>query len=224
MIKRAFHSIAQPIRWLLRPRWRRYLVIFTLLALAIWSLAAAAVYFYGWSDRATPSDAIVILGAGVRPDGSPNGATVRRARHGAALYKRGMAPVLICTGGYSGNQLIQTEAGACAAILQRLGVPASAILLEQTSTSTEENAIEAHKIMQSRGLHTVIIVTDNYHIFRSETLFRDQGIQAVASAAQLTSGPLPVYWRFFGSYREIVALVWQVFKTAVGLNATSSPF
>lgn len=181
------------------------------------------IYAYGQTDRAAPSDVIIILGAGTRPDGSPSPAHLRRVRHGVALYQKGLAPLILCTGGYTENRPV-SEARACADAAIRLGVPSTAILMEEKSRSTEENAIESQKVMQARGLKMALVVSDNFHLWRAEMLFGAQGMAVALSPAQLTSGPLAAWTVFTNTAREVAATGWYVFKTVLHLPITDLKF
>lgn len=149
---------------------------------------------------------------------------MQRTKHAAALYEQGLAPYLLCTGGYQTPRHVKSEAQACAEILISVGVPQSAILMEEISQSTEENAIEAHKVMLAHNLKTAIVTSDNYHLLRSEILFHAQGIPITLSPAQATEGSLRVDQAIYGSYREVAALVWYDIKTALHLPYTETPF
>ena len=202
-------------------RWVRLSIVALVVFLALGTALAVYVYTYGQADHAAQADVIVILGGGTEADGSASPATTRRVIHAAALYQRGLAPWLLCTGGYTGNHP-QSEARACADLAQRAGVPVAAILMEENSTSTEENAIETRKVLQTRNLKTALVVSDNFHLYRAEMLFRVYGMSVFVSPAQVTNGPLE-WWRAISdSYREAAALTWYVFKTALGLPLTST--
>ena len=54
---------------------------------------------FGYADRAQPADAVVLLGTMVYPGDVPGPALERRAEHAVALYQRGLAPHVICSGG-----------------------------------------------------------------------------------------------------------------------------
>ena len=131
---------------------------------------------------------------------------------------------MLCTGGLDTPRHIRTEADVCADILSQASVPDIAILSEEVSVSTEENAIEARKVMQMHTLKTAILVSDNYHLLRAAIIFKAYGISIVTSPAQSTSGPLD--WRnaVYESYREVAALSWYGIKSALHLPFTSTPF
>jgi uncharacterized SAM-binding protein YcdF (DUF218 family) len=194
------------------------------LGFLLYSVAALYIFQYGQVDRAAPADAIVILGGGVRRNGTPSPAQHRRTQHGALLYEQGLAPYIICTGTYDSPRHIKSEAAVCVDLLLEYGVPADAILFEDKSASTEENAIETHKIMREKNLKTAILVSDNFHMLRAELLFRARGIPVSLSPAQITSGPLSLNWMVYGSLREVAGLIWQVTKDTLQLPYTRSPF
>jgi uncharacterized SAM-binding protein YcdF (DUF218 family) len=183
------------------------------------TLCALAIYQYGQTDRAAPAEVLVVLGAGTRPSGAPSATHVRRIQHAAALYEQGYAPFVLCTGGYTARHP-KSEGRACADYLLELGLPAEAILLEERSRSTEENAIEAAAVMAARGWTRALLVSDSYHLLRAELMFRAQGLVVSSSPAQVTSGPLS--WRsvYSNFYRELAALGWWAVKSALGLQVT----
>ncbi len=132
-----------------------------------------------------------------------------RAEHAAALWKQGVAPFVICTGGFTELDSL-SEAEACNVALQMAGVPAEVIIKEETSRSTLENAAETRRIMQARGWRTAVIVSDGYHLLRAKWLFERAGIESHPSPAlenQLSPGDY-----FVAVLRELAALQWQVLE------------
>ncbi len=188
----------------------------------VWMIGAGgvalAIHAYGMQDQASEADVIVVLGAGLRRSGEPGWALTRRSVHAADLYKRGIAPRVICTGGQAPNRP-RSEASACRDVLLRYGVPSDAILLEDRSRSTEENARNSQQIMQAGGLEKAVIVSDSYHLLRAHLIFSLEGIDAVTS-------PVPAELirsrRFYAQslVRELVALHWQVLKEVFNLPIT----
>jgi uncharacterized SAM-binding protein YcdF (DUF218 family) len=196
----------------------------------LWQLALVSGLLWGWQmvytwlaidaygriDRAQQSDVIIVLGAGLRRDNTPGPALQRRSAQGAALWQQGIAPVIVCSGGKPGNRT-RSEADACRELLEAAGVPPAAILLEETSRSTEENALESGRIMAERGWQTAVIVSDQYHMYRAQRIFSDTGLTVYASGAQISPPPGEyVVWMV----RELVAINWYVLKNALGLPIT----
>lgn len=202
---------------------RRGILRFLLVTFALWLLVIAvlalAVILYGRVDNSRPSDVIVVLGAGLRRDNQPNLALIRRSEQGALLYHEGIAPYIVCSGGYAIGRT-RSEADACREILEDNGVPASAIIMEDASRSTEENALYTHAIMDERGWQTAVIVSDGYHMLRAQWIFTIEGIDIVTSPAP-TRPRLSTY--FTAVVREVVALHWQVVKEVFHLPYTYVP-
>jgi len=163
----------------------------------------------------------VVLGSKVYPGGRPGPALARRARHAVRLYQRGLAATVVCSGGLGENP--PTEAEAACGLAEQLGVPSSAILLERESHSTEENALYTAALLRAHGRTTAIVVSDGYHLYRTEMLFRRAGIIAYTSPAQATAGPMNPVERYVRESRELAALLWYWGKTALGVPVTDFP-
>ncbi len=187
---------------------------------ALWCLALAGVDAYGLQDQTQPADVIVVLGSRVYASG-PGPALARRTRHAVALYQRGLAPTLICSGGL--GPVPPTEAEAACGLAETLGVPASALVIEPQSHSTEENALYTAALMRARGWHIALLATDGFHQYRAQLLFARAGVTVYPSPAQLTGGPMGWGERYARENRELVALAWYWFKTALGLPITDLP-
>ena len=132
------------------------------------------LHLYGQADRVAPADVIAVLGAGIEDNFQATDAFRRRTAHAVSLWRAGVAPYIICSGGYSGHTPLQ-EAQSCVDVAVGLGVPRAAVFLEGASRSTEENAIYIQRLMDARGWHSVLLVTDDFHVFRSEYLFGQLG-------------------------------------------------
>ncbi len=203
-----------------RPRVRRVLRIL-LITFVIWLafdvLLAMTIYFYGAIDRAQQADVIIVLGAGLRRDGRPDMALTRRTLHAAALWQQGIAPRIICTGGYS-EYAGRAEAYGCRDVLLEQGVPAEVIVIEDGSRSTEENALNSHRLMQQNGWSTAVLVTDGFHMLRASWIFSNEGIMVFNSPVSSSRAQFPILLVYVA--REVVALQWQFVKEALGLSNT----
>lgn len=197
-------------------RWRRIALLAAVLWLYAVVLLLVVIDAYGRVDRAQAADVIVVLGAGLRRDNTPGPALTRRSARAAELWQAGYAPVIVCSGGKPGNRT-RSEADACAELLRGNGVPASAILLEETSRSTEENALETRAIMQTNGWTSAVIVTDGFHLLRATRLFEQAGIRAFPSPAGVEPPPSEYLTYLF---REVAAFHWLAFKDLFNLPIT----
>lgn len=152
-----------------------------LLLLLLWLTGVAAyIVWVGERDQAAPSDAIIVLGAAAY-DRNPSPVFKERIRHGIDLYKRGLAPRLIFTGGF-GNGAPYSESQVARRFALKQGVPAQAILIETRSRTTRQNLQEARALMEANHLRRAIIVSDPLHMARALRLARELGIDALGSS------------------------------------------
>ncbi|MEL6151078.1 MAG: YdcF family protein [Chloroflexota bacterium] len=168
-----------------------------------------AIILYGNRDGAHPADAIIVLGAGIEADGSPSKTLMVRATHGADLWKQGIAPVVLCTGGVIGSAP-RSEAEACEDVLMAEGVPAESILSEYSSINTAGNVFFTNELMQQNGMDTAVVVSSRYHMLRARWLYWRTGVPVTSSPAEigyLTTGEI-----LFSYTREWAAFHWQVLR------------
>ena len=153
-----------------------------LLLVVLFWLAGVAAYitWVGQRDDARPADAIIVLGAAAY-DAKPSPVFEERIRHGIDLYKRGLAPKLIFTGGYGGVGARFSESQVARRFALRQGVPDQAILIESLSRNTHDNLRQASLLMQQHQLHDVIVVSDPLHMARALRISKELGIRAVGS-------------------------------------------
>ncbi|WP_253279612.1 YdcF family protein [Loktanella sp. 3ANDIMAR09] len=130
------------------------------------------------------ADAIIVLGAAVWA-GGPSPTLQRRARHAAALFHAGHAPLIVATGGLGLHP--PTEAMAITEILISQNVPAKAIIQEGKSTTTLENLGFSRKLLGPET-RTVIIVTDRTHAPRARLTARHLGFNATTMSPSLRGG------------------------------------
>lgn len=176
------------------------------LGLAAWLAAAAALDSYGHRPvKAGRYDAIIVAGCRVWPGGVPSPALAMRTRRGVDLWRRGVAPRLVFTGGV--GTVPPAESVVAANLARQLGVPDDAILVEQRSTSTEGNAREAAAVL---GRVRVVVVTDYYHVFRCERVFRRYFAAADGAGSW-------VRWqtRLKGGLREVPLLAYYALRRRI---------
>jgi len=123
-------------------------------------------------NRCKSSDVIVAISGGD---------TAARARKAVQLYQEGWAPRIIFSGAAADPQS-PSNAKVMSNIAIDAGVPASAILLEQDSTNTAENAKNVAEIVDQNDWHDVILVSENYHLRRAGMMF-DAAIKCNLDAA-----------------------------------------
>lgn len=158
---------------------KRLLRVLVLMPPLLFGLAMLFLDRYGQTDRARRAGAIVVLGAAVNSYGLPGPSLRARTLHAVELYHRGLAPVIVFTGGVGTNP--PAESRVAAALAMRRGVPRSAIFLEETSTSTWENIGNTAQICRELGAQSVVVVSDPYHLWRAQRNFGAHGIKAYPS-------------------------------------------
>ena len=168
-------------------RWvARTVAALVVLTLLIIGTTAGRVWWEARHDARPPSDVIIVLGA-AQYNGSPSEILAARLDHAAQLYKQRVAPrILTVGGGQPGDRT--TEGASGAAYLQRLGIPASALVPVPSGTNTYRSLRDAHELMKRNGWRSAVIVTDPWHSLRARTMAEDLGIDAHVSP--VTFGPI----------------------------------
>ena len=201
------------------PRLWRF-IFFGLLVMAIGFVSLIVVIDqFGYLDRSQPADAIVLLGSQVYPGGKISPSLERRAEHAVALYNQGLAKHVICSGGIGDNPPAEARV-ACGRVIE-LGAPPQAIVYEDRSHSTEENAANTATIMRENGWTSVIIDTDGFHLLRATLMFQRTGLISYPSPAQITTGPMNPIERIAHEAREAIGLIYYEAKVALGVDLTS---
>ena len=155
--------------------------IFALAVLSIWgAFIGTALYVALFEPRAdVPSgDAIIALAGNAGKNNGMNGETKVRLDRAVALYQEGAAPVLVVTGG---GEPPVAEAMRDAAVAA--GIPAEAILVENKSHSTLQNAMFAADIETLDKGGNVLLVTHRYHLPRANASMRWAGFSNVTNVA-----------------------------------------
>ena len=143
------------------------------------------------------AQAIVVLGGAV---GAPSvgfpyanlGPAVDRVWHAARLYKAGKAPWVVLSGGADLSLVQESEAKAMAGFIEGLGVPSSALILEEQSRTTSQNASMTAELLKDRNIHHILLVTSALHMERAKCLFEKQGLQVEAIATDHEATVRPV--------------------------------
>ena len=152
------------------------------------------------------ADAIVVLGCRVDPDGSASAGLIRRLDRGIRLFQDGAGPLLVLSGGGAGPV---SEAESMRRVAVAGGVPRAALLVEPGSRDTVGNARETARLLRSRGVRSVLLVSDRTHLPRAALLFRLAGLRVAGRGGVLQ----PSILREIGAaIRECVALPWSLVR------------
>ena len=134
-------------------------------------------------------DAIIVLGAQVNPDGTPNVQLSWRLDTAFEAWQQKAVPVVVC--GAQGKDEPLPEAEAMAVYLIGKGVPEQDILKDPDSFNTNQNLRNAAKLLSSMpDIRRVLIVTSDYHVPRALALAEDLGFDACGMGSPCK----PEYW------------------------------
>ncbi|CZF84320.1 YdcF family protein [Grimontia marina] len=141
--------------------------------------------FHLMGHEVTPADCLFVLCSN----------DVRVAEYAAELYRRGLAPYVLVSGGkgrFTEEVFEKSEAETFAEILLDEGVPHRAILLEKEATNTGENVTLSHSLLEQKGLrfHRFILVQKPFMERRAYATFLKQWPDEVQSVV-CTSPPIP---------------------------------
>jgi uncharacterized SAM-binding protein YcdF (DUF218 family) len=143
-------------------------------------------------SRLERAEAIVVLGAGVRPDGTLGDESIRRALLGILLFKNGLAPVLVFLGP-PGKEGGPSEAEVRRDLARGLGTSMEAVLVEGQAWTTREEATRTRSLLSPRQIRRILLVTDYQHMMRAQALFRQAGFEVLPAtteeASSVSSGP-----------------------------------
>jgi uncharacterized SAM-binding protein YcdF (DUF218 family) len=152
-----------------RPRRRLPLALkvfgaFLALFLLYFGITFMQVWAASRQDDAQPAQAIIVLGT-AQYNGTPSKALAARLDHAIELFERGLAPLIVVTGGNQPGDLF-TEAEASANYLQDHGIPGDKIERETTSTNTYDELAATSLFLTRRGITEVLLVSDPFHAYR----------------------------------------------------------
>ena len=150
-------------------------------------------------------DCIIVLGCGVSATGVPSPMLVDRLQRGVALYQDGASPKLLMSGDHGREGYNEVAVMKRYAVEQ--GVPSEAVFMDHAGFSTYETMYRARDIFCAQK---VIIVTQQYHLYRAVYIARSLGLDAYGvNCDYRTHGD-----QFFRDVREVLARV-KDFATAI---------
>ncbi|MEM7753880.1 MAG: YdcF family protein [Pseudomonadota bacterium] len=161
--------------------------IISLAILAMWcALIGTGLYvaMYEAPDDPPTAQAIVVLGGNAGVGGQVTGETAQRMAHAQALFDAGAAPLMVVTGGGTPPAAQDMATAARAA-----GVTENALLIEDASLSTLQNALFTGDIDRLDKTQPILIVSQRYHLPRAWASFRWAGFSDITlSAADADAG------------------------------------
>ncbi|MFD9370811.1 YdcF family protein [Streptomyces sp. NPDC060020] len=166
-------------------------------------------FLYGRIKVRGDVDHVVMLGSGLIGGDRVPPLLASRLRKGQQIYegqlaRGGRPPLLIVSGGKGSDEKV-SEARAMADWLIAEGVPAEHVVLEDRSTTTEENMRFSRELMEAHDPgYRCVVVTNNFHAFRAAMLARKTGVNG-----QVLGSPTAKYYWPSATIREFVAVFWE---------------
>lgn len=144
------------------------------------------------------TEAIIVLGAQVKPDGTPSVQLAWRLDTAYECWLEHAVPIAVC--GARGRDEPATEASVMQAYLMAKGVPEESILTDDSSVNTEQNLANAAALLAPLGVRKVLIVTSDYHLPRALAMAEDMQLEASGRGSPCKSE----YW-LKNHAREVLA-------------------
>lgn len=154
-------------------------------------------------------DCLIVLGARVRPDGTPSAAMRRRVATAIAMARAGTARHLLLSGGAVGH--VVPEARIMRDMVLAAGIAPGRVVTEEASRDTIGNARACHPLVRAHGWTRLAVLSDGWHLRRAGLIFAHVGLTVTLVATPDTE---PARTRAWARLRELGALA----KTLVRLK------
>jgi uncharacterized SAM-binding protein YcdF (DUF218 family) len=197
-------GIIRAIRWVIS------LAAVTFIATFAFVVAFAAIQPFFEPEQFAPADRIVVLGAGMDPDGTLQISSKLRVEKAVRVYKSGAAPALHFTGGV-GRPNGVSSGQQMANYAVELGVPVKATSYEGNSYSTLQNALFSAPYLKNDN--RIILVTEGFHLPRSWVsmqLFGRYDIALARSVAFRQTSPNAEFPQVTLVIREVLAIWFNI--------------
>lgn len=125
-------------------------------------------------------DCVLVLGCGVHPDGRPSDMLADRIAQGVALYNNGTSPKLLMSGDH--GRADYDEVNAMRETAVQAGLPADDVFMDHAGFSTYESMYRARDVF---GAKRVVIVSQEYHLYRALYVAQRLGLDAYGVSADL---------------------------------------
>ena len=149
-------------------------VVAAVMVLAVFSSLFLTILSDSTKQELYHADAIIVFGA-AQYDGRPSPVFKARLDHANELFRQGLAPVVITTGGSAADPKF-SEGGVGHDYLMRKGISESALIAETQANDTAESAERVAAIMRANHMNSCLAVSDAYHMFRIRMLLMHQGL------------------------------------------------
>ena len=161
------------------------IVIFLIIMISVLNIRVKAVGYTRFltineAVRLEDVDCIIVLGCQVRPDGSLSDMLHDRLYRGVELYNAGVSKKMLMSGDH--GDPYYDEVGAMKQFAVDNGVPSEDVFMDHAGFSTYETMYRAKEIFQAKK---VVIVTQEYHLYRAVYIAEELGLEAYGVASDL---------------------------------------
>lgn len=185
---------------------RRIIVALGIASLACYAASFIAVFLTSRQDQRQPVDAIVVLGA-AQYNGKPSPVLRARLDHAVDLYKEGLAPAVVVTGGIGEGDRV-SEATVGRQYLVQHSIPEAAVVVRPEGRSTQASIRSLEQWAKAHEVKRVLLVSDPFHMLRLRLEAGRTELQAFTSPTR--SSPISAKWK-----SELLFLAAEAFKIPV---------
>ena len=161
---------------------RHALVLAVLAGVMVYTISLVMVLVVSQQDERRPVDAIVVLGA-AQYNGRPSPVLRARLNHALSLYREGLAPLVVVTGGI-GRGDTTSEAVVGQRYLVAHGIPEGVVVAQGEGRTTKASMSAVTAWLHARGLRRVLLVSDPFHMFRLRLEARRTALEAYTSPTE----------------------------------------
>jgi vancomycin permeability regulator SanA len=163
-----------------RKRTKRVLLLTALPIMLAFTLAATLIVADGLTDDIHAADVAIVPGNTVEKDGRPSARLRARLDQTVSLYRQGLFPNVIVSGGVGSEGF--DEAEVMKRYLVENGVPDSRIHVDSGGATTYLTARNAARMMGENGWQSAMVVSQYFHIPRMRLALKRSGVTPVFSA------------------------------------------
>ncbi|HXI22070.1 MAG TPA: YdcF family protein [Gemmatimonadales bacterium] len=170
---------------------RRLALAAGIAALAIYVSAFVGVWLVSREDQRRPVEAIVVMGA-AQYNGKPSPVLRARLDHAAALYREGLAPAVVVTGGIGeGDRVSEATVGQQYLVAHQ--VPVRAVVVRPVGRSTLTSIRSVAEWARQHSVKRVLLVSDPFHMLRLRLEAKRVGLEPYTSPTP--TSPISANWR-----------------------------
>ena len=179
---RSISSGRDPVARPLLRRLGRAFGLILLAAISVYTVALVMVLVVSQQDQRRAVDAIVVLGA-AQYNGRPSPVLRARLDHALRLYNEGYAPRIVVTGGVGRGDTTSEAIVGRHYLLARDVVPGDVVVQPQ-GRSTQASMTAVADWLEAEGLHSVLLVSDPFHMYRLRLEARRTNLEAYTSPTE----------------------------------------